>query len=320
MSGDAPRPARTFGRLITWPWRRARREVDRWRQQIYGLREPRWWPERLSGWLGPRHPHDNRSVVIFVGADRFEFLPATSDGYRGHTYQGTLQPSAGDIEACLARQGLPTGVARALAVVSSLEGGFDAIQTWDRGKFAWGFIQFTATGGLPRLLLNVKAHAPAAFDECFGTAGVDVEEGQLVIRANGRTLRGWRAHNRLHDDPSFWRHFLVASRLTAVQDMQVRTAYENYYARALEQSVLLGSRRVALADIFAANEYGRTIVFDRAVNRGTGHALKLFRRAVRQSGATDVDDAPAILACVRALQPRDRWRLDAIGREIPGAP
>jgi hypothetical protein len=205
-------------------------------------------------------------------------------------------------------------------VISSFEGGFDAIQTWDRGKFAWGFIQFTATGGLPRLLHNLKASAPAVFAEYFGAGGIDVDSGQMVIRVKGRTLRGRRAHNRLHDDPSLWRRFLVASRLEPVQDTQVRTAYENYYARPLEQLVAVGGRRVPLGELFASNEHARAVLCDRAVNRGAGYALRLFRQAAARAGATGGGDTPAILAEVRTLEKRDGWRLEALSREIPEPP
>jgi hypothetical protein len=307
----------TVTRLATWPWRRAVREVRRWQQGIYGPPEPSWWPERWKGWLGPSHPHDNRAVAIFVGSERFEFLPAESDGYRGHTYQGTLRPGAADIERSLVRLNRPAEAARTLAVISSFEGGFDAIQTWDRGKFAWGFVQFTATGGLPRLLHNLKARAPAVFDECFTAGGIDVVSGRIVIRANGRTLEGRRAHNRLHDDPTLWRWFLLASRRTPVQDAQVSTAHDTYYAQPLMLRVTLGGQSVSLGELFADSEFGRAVVCDRAVQRGVGHTLRLFRRAVRQSGARSMEDRPSILDCVRALEVRDRWRLDELAREIP---
>jgi hypothetical protein len=312
-------PLSRLSRLVTWPWRRAVLEVNRRGHRVYGWGQPHWWPERLGGWPGPRHPHDNRSVVIFAGTDRFEFLPAVSDGYRGHAHHGTLRPDVTDVEACLVRLNLPTGAARALAVISSFEGGFDAIQTWDRGKFAWGFIQFTATGGLPRLLHNLKMNAPAVFDECFVSGGIDVDPGGITIRVNGRTLRGRRAHNRLHDDPSLWRMFLLASRLGPVQDMQVRTAYDTYYAHPLEQVVALRDGRLTLGALFAENEYGRAIVCDRAVNRGVRYALEILRTAARQSDARGVRDAPAVLARVRALERRDGWRLDALAQAIPPA-
>jgi hypothetical protein len=320
VTTNARGAVRRLGRLITWPWRRAVRVVDRWRHSVYGFRRPAWWPEHLSAAWGPDHPHDNRSVVIFVGADRFEFLPAVSDGYRGHAYHGTLRPSASDIAACLARSHLPADAARVLAVISTFEGGFDAIQTYDRGKFAWGFIQFTATGGLPRLLHNLKASVPDVFAEYFGAAGIDVDSGQIVIRVKGRTLRGRHAHNRLHDDPTLWRRFLVASRVDPVQDAQVRTAYENYYARPLEQLVTVGGRRVPLGGLFASNEHARAVVCDRAVNRGAGYALRLFRQAVIRAAAKGAGDTPAILAEVRALEKRDQWRLEALVREIPEPP
>jgi hypothetical protein len=295
------------------------RAVTRWqRGQTYGARPPGWWPARWPWWLGPRGPHDGKSVVIFVGGRRCEFVPVNWWGYRGHVYHGTLRPDAADLADRLVRMNLGASAARTLAVISGFEGGFDTIQTYDRAKFGWGFIQFTTTGGLPRLLQNVRTALPAVFEECFAARGIAVEREQITIRANGRTLKGVAAHNRLHDDPSLWTCFLRASHLPEVQDVQVRTAYESYYAHILAQTVPLGTREVALGALFAGNEYGRAVACDRAVNRGVGHAIRAFRIAAKRSGARGVEDAPAILQCLRALEAGDGWRLDALEAEILG--
>jgi hypothetical protein len=291
---------------------------DRWKRgQIYGWRQPSWWPDRLSAvWPGPRSPHDNKSVVVFAGAQRYEFAPATLGRYRGHVYHGALRPDAADVGARLARMQLPTDAARTLAIVSSFEGGFDAIQTYDRGKFSWGFIQFALTGGLPRLLDDLKRLAPAIFAEHFVSAGLDVGTGGIVVQRNGRTLAGRRAHDRLHDDPSCWLPFVHASRLSQVQDIQVANAYTYYYAHPLKTTVTMGSTDITLGALFADNEHGRTVVCDRAVNRGVGHTTVLFRTAVARSRARHASDAAAVLDCVRALEAADGARLDAIASQL----
>lgn len=300
-------------RLATWPWRRTRRALDRWeRGHVYGWRQPSWWPANWSWSIGPIGPHDGKSVVIFVEGDRYEFVPITWARYRGHMCAGRLRPDPENLADRLARLNHPTSAARALAVISGFEGGFDSLQTYDRGKFSWGFIQFSATGGLPRLMQNVKAKAPDVFHACFASRGLDVDETRLTVRVGGRRLEGRAVHDRLHDDPSLWTGFLQASRLSEVQDLQVDAAYENYYALPLTQCVPLGQREVPLGTLFAADEFGKALVCDRAVHRGLAHTAGLFRAAAHQAAARGVEDAPAILACVRALEAEDAARLNTL--------
>lgn len=310
--GSANRSAvRLLARAANWPWSRARLTLGRWRRgHFYGIRQPRWWPAALGGWPGPRSPHENKRVVIFVGADRYEFAPAAWRGYSGHVYHGTHRPDAHDLERRLSRLNLPIGAARTLAVISGFEGGFDSIQTYDRGKFAWGFIQFTATGGLPRLLLVLKTIAADVFEEYFIAGGIDIEAGGITLRVNGRTVRRRRALDLLHDDPSFWTPFLRASRLSQVQDLQVKTAYDCYYASPLGIVVTLESGDISLGTLFADDEYARAVVCDRAVNLGVGHTTILFKQAARLTKARTIADAPAILECVRAMEAVDAERLN----------
>jgi hypothetical protein len=255
-------------------------------------------------------------VVIFVGPDRYEFVPAVLGRCTGHVYAGRLRPDAADVASRLARHALPHRAARTLAVVSAFEGGFDSIQTYDRGKFSWGFIQFTATGGLPRLLFEIKTLAPDLFRDYFDSAGVGIEGGSLTLRVDGRTLRGRRAHDRLHDDPSLWTPFLRASRDTLVQDIQVRTAYHAYYAQPLGITVGLPSGDITLGELFADDEYARAVVCDRAVNRGVGHTTLLFRQAARHVRARSQADAPPILARVRAMEAADAARLAGLEQKL----
>lgn len=307
---------RVARRLAPWPVHRAAQGVRRWRRgHIYGWPRPAWWPARLP-WPGPGNPHAGKSVVIFAGKERCELVPALYGHLAGHVYPGTLRPDAADLAARLVRLGLPANAARTLAIVSGFEGGFDAIQTYDRGKFAWGFIQFTLTGGLPRLLQTIQAAAPDVFATVFRASGIGVEDGQVVLHAGGRTLRGRAMHDRLHDDPAFWAPFVHASRLSVVQDLQVRVAFERYYASSLAVTVPLGARKVTLGELFAASEWGRAVACDRAVHRGIGHVRALFQAAARHCQARSLEDAGAILACVRAMEAVDGGRLDALAAAL----
>ena len=289
--------------------RAARSRLNRWRRRdIYGVARPPWWPPTRPWPLGPQGEHDGRRVTIAFLGERHEFEPASLGRFRGHVYRGRLRPDPALLAARLARLGLPTADARIFAVVSSLEGGFDTIQTYDRAKFSWGFIQYAATGGLPRLLHELKCRVPDCFGAHFGAVGIDVKEGEIAVSVNGRTLRGFAARNRLHDAPALWKAFLSASKDESVQDMQICVAHERYYRPMLEQRFSLGGRTYQLGDLFAGSELGRAVLFDRAVHRGPGYATLLIQRAARQCDNRAVADGGAILAAACALEPRYEYR------------
>jgi hypothetical protein len=317
-------------------WRPARRIVAAGRRKTalrrrsYGRTPPSWWPRRLDGWVGPRSPHEGKAVTLFAGSRRYELQPASMGKCHGHVYPGELRPDTAELEVRLARLGHPTGAARTLATISSFEGGFDTLQTYDRGKLSWGFIQFAANGGLPALLLHLKRAEPAAFAECFAEpAGLDVHpDGRLVLSEGERELSGRAVLNRLHDEPSLWRCFLLASERDCVRDAQVHTAYERFYRHPLRARVPLGDVDVALGELFADDEYGRGVVCDRAINTGVGRMLALFIEAISATEARDTGDAGAALAWVRETEAAYEWRFEGLERALkpqgpvrsPGAP
>jgi hypothetical protein len=316
------RPTRLglVGHALTFPWRYTRRQIARWqRGQIYGASQPAWWPARLVEWPGMRSPHAGKSVVIFEGGRRYEFAPAVWGPYRGHVYHGTFRPDAADIAGRLIRLGLPAAAAPILAIVSGFEGGYDSIQTFDRGKFSWGFIQFTANGGLPRLLNEIKRDVPEVFEQCFAVDGVDARDGALILRENGRDIRGRRVADRLHDEPRLWMAFVRASQREEVRDAQVRAAYDSYYAHPLTVTVVLGGHEVALGDLYAGDPFGRAFICDRAVNHGIGHLRLLLRKSIRYARATSVADAGAILAAARAFEAEDGDRIAALEERLRDA-
>ena len=281
---------------LTFPWRYAWRALARWQRGAHeDVTHPAWWPSWLGERRGIASPHEGKSVVIFDSGQRFEFTPAAWGSYRGHVYHGINRPDAPDILRRLARLGLPTDSAAILAAVSSFEGGYDAIQTFDRGKFSWGFIQFAATGGLPRLLDAMKRQWPATFHTCFTRAGIDVRDGRLVIASNGRTYTGRHAADQLHDQPLLWMAFLRSSHREDVKDAQVMAAYQAYYAHPLTLTVRLGAHEIALGDLYANDLVARGFICDRAVHHGVGHLRLLFTKAVRHVRASSTADADAIL-------------------------
>jgi hypothetical protein len=242
----------------------------------------------------------------------FAFQPAAHGRYRGHVYRGEPAPDATELAQRLERLELPTAAARPLAAVSSFEGGFDSIQTCDQARFCWGFIQFAAFGGLPRLLHNIKAAEPALFERCFHAAGLDVDRGRILTRCHGGVAWGTAAVNQLHDEPRLWRAFLMAAQEPAVRDLQVRAAHDHYYAGILERILVLPFGTVILGELFADDEYGRAVLLDRAVQRGVGATLALLTDAARRARSRATDDPRRLLEAASALEPNNRRRWQAL--------
>ena len=283
---------------------------------VYGISRPAWWPVRLwparrwtmgLAWgFGPDHPFDGKRVEIKVEGRIYAFLSATYYRYRGHRCDGHIPATREIIATHLATLGYPATDAPILAAVSSLEGGFDSIQTYDRAKFSWGFIQFAGIGGLVAVLQQLKMDEPAQFETYFAHYGLDIRDRMLRIdNASGAT-----ALNRLHDDPRLWQRFLLAGADPTVQRVQVKTAYERYFLHMLAHTEQTGTTTLSYEELFADHTYGRAILYDRAVHRGVAYTARLFKQALRQSRARGPLDADAVIQAARQLEPtaqHARW-------------
>ena len=239
---NPPRPL--WQRALTWP---ARRTVRLWRSlragRWYGWSRPRWWPLARPWPFGPGHPHDGRQVSIFVAGREHVFVPVTYGRFRGHRFDGWLRPTPAEMSTYLAAQGLDPAAGALLAAVASIEGGFDALQTYGRGRLVWGCMQFTGTGGLGALMLRLRDWAPEPFAKYFQAAGIDAAPGEgLAVHWGGRTWRGWQALTRLHDEPALWKPFLLAAHDPAIQAGQVRAAYEHYLLPARALTVIVAGQ------------------------------------------------------------------------------
>ena len=305
-------------RLAASPLRPLVRRFDTLPLSRLDLGRPAWWPSSRVWPFGPRAPHAGRQVVISVGGRRLEFVPVSWNGQRGHMFQGDLRPDEPALRARLHALGLPVTVAKAFATVSGFEGGFDSLQTYDRSWFCWGFIQFGSTGGLPRLLYRIKTAHPALFRARFAAAWIDVDARGIETRGRHGPLRGAAAVHQLRGDPRLWKAFVLAAHDQAVQDEQIRSAYDDYYARVLAQPVALPSGTVTWAALFPTDGVERAALFDRAVQRGLAFALDLFGRAARQARVDSPANAAPLLDVAMALEPDHRRRWDRLRQAFDG--
>ncbi|MGB0929937.1 MAG: LysM peptidoglycan-binding domain-containing protein [Chitinophagales bacterium] len=143
--------------------------------------------------------------------------------------------------------GLSNAEARALQYVSQHEGNFDAINSYDKALFSWGFIQFAGgNGGLVSMLAMMKHLQPETFKSFFQDFGIDVEysihtvrkdirEANLVIfdRFSGKLYRGLPAEQYLKDNKLLFGVFIRAAYDKNVQLAQIRAAKDKYVVPAL---------------------------------------------------------------------------------------
>ena len=206
------------------------------------------------------------------------------------------------------RTGSPIEAAEALRFVSQHEGGFDAINTWDRARFSWGFIQFAGGRGFPKALARFKSQEPELFHRHLGQYGVDVIPGAngepkpvCVLPSRSNTVSGAAAEQAFGDNPMLVGLFIRAGRDPKVQRVQIETAFEEYVRPALTAQW----SGVVLSDVLRSPK-GMAMLIDRKIHDGNN--LRIARVVERVQRANYFDPARAeshaLLAAVR----------DALGR------
>jgi murein DD-endopeptidase MepM/ murein hydrolase activator NlpD len=180
--------------------------------------------------------------------------------------------------------GLSTQHARALQYVSTHEGNFDAINSYDKGIFSYGFIQFVgaaASGGsLNRVLASMKQYAPERFRRVFQSAGVD-SDGLItnVLDDFGRRLAGDAAWFYIQRNVRLYAPFIQAGFDPALIREQLRVANDLYVQQALNTPLSLTVNGLRLAprvrEVFFS-EAAVTAVIAVAINQGVGGMSRIF--------------------------------------------
>lgn len=179
--------------------------------------------------------------------------------------------------------GLTTMQAAALQFVSTHEGSFDAINSYDKAIFSYGFIQFTGAaavgGSLNRLLASMEANAPAAFQNVFRSVGIDSEgfgtnATVTVLDDFGSKRRGDDAWLYIQRNIPLYGAFIQAGFEPSLVREQLRMANDLYVQPALnfKLDVTIGGIRLTIpriADILTS-EAAMTIIIALAINKGTG--------------------------------------------------
>ncbi len=182
------------------------------------------------------------------------------------------------LDSLFAAAGLTPSQTRAAEAVSRLEGGFDAINTYDTGYVSIGFLQFITAadgkGDLMHVLQQEKSDNPAAFLADFHRFGIDVTpQGVLdvVDPATGAELTGADAVMEVIADKRLTAVFQRAGQKSkAFQVAQIETAQHDYWPASLPVTVTVNGQTITgvVSDV-VHSEAGLTTLYDRAVNRGS---------------------------------------------------
>jgi hypothetical protein len=228
-----------------------------------------------------------QTTVTFDDNDSYTYLdniklPKSYAYYRfpqGTDTDGTALRDMTDAELTplFAAAGFSEAEQRIARAVSKLEGGFDAINTYDTGYVSIGFIQFiTASdgkGSLLEVLQREKLDNPADYAADFHRYGIDVTPDgtlQVVDPATGAILTGPDAVQKTIADKrltAIWQR--AGKHSSTFRVTQIKVAKTHYWPADDPVTVNVNGQVLTgkVSDV-VHSEAGMTTLFDRKVNRG----------------------------------------------------
>lgn len=207
-----------------------------------------------------------------------------------------------ELDALFAQAGLSPSEQRVARAVSKLEGGFEAVDTYDTGYVSVGFIQFITAvdgrGSLSEVLGREKANAPDAFAADFRRFGIDVDAATktfvVVDPGTGAELVGPAAVQAIIADKRLAAVFQRAGRKSvAFRVAQIQIAKSHYWPADDPVQVTIGGQPVfgKVNDVIRS-EAGLATLFDRKINRGTIAPLSdVVSRVLANRGGKSLPDA-----------------------------
>lgn len=167
--------------------------------------------------------------------------------------------------------------AKVMRAVSMLEGGFDAINTYDTGYVSIGFIQFACLkdggGSLGGMMLAYKGQNPDQYQKDFRNFGLDVTpDGKLAIidPQTGGELYGADAARRIIEDKRLVAPFQRAGQVSEpFIAAQIRAAKSMYWPGDDPVSITVDGQTMTgkISDV-VKSEAGLATLMDRKVNTG----------------------------------------------------
>ena len=186
--------------------------------------------------------------------------------------------------------------------IAKNEGCFDAINSYDRAIFSFGFIQFTgglASGSmLSRVLQRFKTRDEYAFNECFGKYGMNIQNYKVPtfqVETLSGIKEGDAAYLEVANDLQLTTAFIASGFRRSMIRSQVEIALEEYVLKALSPSqlIFINGANYNLNQI-VRTQGGFALRVDLCVNRGLGGSILVLKKAIEQiifeTGITDLNN------------------------------
>lgn len=212
--------------------------------------------------------------------------------------------------------------ARVMKAVSILEGGFDAVNTYDTGFVSVGFIQFACLkdGGnsLGEFLQNYKQWDNADFDRDLRRFGIEVTDDAKVACVDlktGEELHGEKAAINIIEDKRLIAVFQRAGQVSdAYNAAQIRSAKNQFFPADDIVKITVDGQPMSgrIGDIIHS-EAGMATLMDRKVNTGKVDPLaSVLQRIGSEKNVSSFDDLALYeLEIVQALRYRKDYLADS---------
>jgi hypothetical protein len=253
---------------------------------------------------------------------RVTYATVAPEGLEGVRSSHDERVSHKELEATMEAAGLSAAKRKILAMISGFEGGFDAVNTYDKKVVTWGFVQWAGgkQSDLTQALAIIKrTHAPA-FREQFQSYGIDVVADMLVVkRAEGDVVKGDAAAKAIRADPKLTAVLMHAGQDPEIQQGEVAAAAALEIDKVMGNTVRAGEHPVGYGTLFTS-EYSVGLLANTAVHSGPGAAQKAVQRAMAsyvRSNPYEAGDAwlaGAEAACAAALAALDTDRAAKLGK------
>jgi hypothetical protein len=177
-----------------------------------------------------------------------------------------------------------------LHYIAKNEGCFDAVNSYDRAIFSFGFIQFTgglASGSmLTRVLQRFKTRDEYAFNECFGKYGMNIQNYKVPtfqVEMPSGIKEGDAAFLEVANDMQLTTAFIASGFRRSMIRSQVEIAMEEYVLKALSpnQLIFINGANYNLNQLIRT-QGGFALRVDLCVNRGLGGSILVLKKAIEQ--------------------------------------
>jgi LysM repeat protein len=177
-----------------------------------------------------------------------------------------------------------------LHYIAKNEGCFDAINSYDKAIFSFGFIQFTgglASGSmLSRVLQRFKTRDEYAFNECFGKFGMNIQNYKVPtfqVETLSGIKEGDAAYLEVANDLQLTTAFIASGFRRSMIRSQVEIALEEYVLKALSptQLIFINGMNYTINQIIRT-QGGFALRVDLCVNRGLGGSILVLKKAIEQ--------------------------------------